>query len=119
MNEDALEKLMGFKTGDYTGGTVDRERQAKINGVHKTKSENNLPKIQSFMLTFAGRDVQIRDVNLLASDWCVCAIKSGDMTIEWIYYVATSTLDSAGFKLKSREEITLKKDHLANLKAGI
>lgn len=114
MNEDALEKMMGFKTGDYTGGTVDRERQAKINSFSKPNVAISLPKIHSLNLTFFGRDSEIAGVNLLASDWCVCGIKSGDLMIERIYYVTESTLDNAGFKLKSREEITLRKDNLTN-----
>lgn len=123
MNDDALAKLMGFKDGDYTGGSADRERQAKIGADYrKAHGIKQLPKIQQIhktMLSKATRNQQIKAINLYTSDWCVCSAKSGTLVLEWIYYVSLSTLESAEFKPMKKETVVLRKEHLANLKAGI
>ena len=123
MNDDALARLMGFKDGDYTGGAADRERQSKIDAeFRKAHGINQLPKIPQIhktMLSKATRNQQINEINLSAGDWCVCSAKSGSMVLEWIYYVSLSTLEAAGFKPMKKETVVLRKDHLANLKAGI
>lgn len=123
MNDDALAKLMGFKDGDYTGGAADRERQAKIDAEYrKAHGIKELPKVQQIhktMLSKATRNQQINEIDLSASDWCVCNAKSGSLVLEWIYYVSLSTLDAAGFKPMEKETVALRKDYIANLKAGI
>lgn len=123
MNDDALAKLMGFKNGDYTGGWVERERQAKIDDeFRKAHGIKQLPKIQQIhktMLSKATRNQQINEINLSTGDWCVCSAKSGSLVLEWIYYVSLSTLEAAGFKPMKKETVILRKDHLANLKAEI
>lgn len=123
MNDDALAKLMGFKDGDYTGGAADRERQAKIDAEYrKAHGIRELPKVQQIhktMLSNAIRNQQINEIDASSSDWCVCSAKSGALTLEWIYYVSLSTLESAGFKPMKKEAVVLRKDHSANLKEGI
>lgn len=123
MNDDALAKLMGFKDGDYTGGAAGRERQAKIDAelrkAHGIKQLPKIPQVRKTMLSKATRNQQINEINLSAGDWCVCSAKSGSLVLEWIYYVSLSTLESAGFKPMKKETVVLRKDHLANLKAGI
>lgn len=123
MNDDALAKLMGFKDGDYTGGAADRERQAKIDAeyreAHGIKQFPKIQQIHKTMLSKAARNQQINEINLSAGDWCVCSAKSGSLVLEWIYYVSLSTLEAAGFKPMKKETVVLRKDHLANSKAGI
>lgn len=123
MNDDALARLMGFKDGDYTGGSADRERQSKIDAEHSKASGINqlpkIPKIRRTLLPKYMREHDIKEIDLSASDWCVCSAKSGPLVLEWIYYVSFSTLDAAGFKPTKKETVVLRKDHVANLNAEI
>jgi hypothetical protein len=113
MNDDALAKLMGFKDGDYTGGVADRERQAKIDAEFRKANEIiELPKVQQIhkkMLSNAIRNQQINEIDLTASDWCVCSAKSGALKLDWIYYVSLSTLEAAGFKPMEKETVVLRR----------
>lgn len=123
MNDDALAKLMGFKDGDYTGGAADRERQANIDAEYrKANGIVELPKVQQIrkkMLSNAIRNQQINEIDLTASDWCVCSAKSGALTLEWIYYVSLSTLEAAGFKQMDKETVVLRRHLVNNLNDGI
>lgn len=123
MNDDALARLMGFKDGDYTGGSADRERQTKIDAEYReAHGIKQLPKIQQIhktMLSKATRNQQINEINLSAGDWCVCSAKSGPLVLEWIYYVSLSTLESAGFKPMEKETVVLRRHRVNNLKDGI